>query len=139
MKLTTTLALLHLKGSPIQSAFTLTAAGLATAMLVGVGGIAYSFYKAFLVFAEATGKVNTNSMDQILTILYTIVPFLAAIIVSGAVIVISNAFSISANEQIRQFGILKSVGATTKQIRRSVMSEGRLMSAISIPIGVIVG
>jgi ABC-type antimicrobial peptide transport system permease subunit len=108
-------------------------------MLVGVGGIAYSFYKAFLTFAEATGKVNTDSMDQILEVLYTVIPFLAAIIIIGAVIVISNAFSISANEQIRQFGILKSVGATKKQIRKSVMSEGRLMSAISIPVGILVG
>ncbi|MDR0818849.1 MAG: ABC transporter permease, partial [Oscillospiraceae bacterium] len=139
MKLTSTLALRHLKGNRKQAAFTITAAGIATAMLVGVSGIAYSFYHAFYVYAEAAGKADSASMEQIIAIIYSVGIFLSAIIVIGAVIVISNAFSISANEQVRQFGILKSVGATKKQIRRTVMSEGRLLSVIAIPAGIIIG
>jgi ABC-type antimicrobial peptide transport system permease subunit len=72
-------------------------------------------------------------------VLYAVAPLLCAIIVVGAIVVVSNAFLISANEQLGQYGILKSAGATTKQIRATVMSEGRLMSVIAIPSGVLAG
>jgi ABC-type antimicrobial peptide transport system permease subunit len=139
MKLTNTLALRHLRVNKRQTAFTLTSSGLAAAMLVGVGGIAYSFYNAFLEFARATGRIDSDSLKEVLALLYVVVPFLALIIFAGAVVVISNAFSISAGEQVRQFGILKSVGATTRQIRQSVMAEGRFIGAAAIPAGIIVG
>jgi ABC-type lipoprotein release transport system permease subunit len=135
----TSLAVRHLRGNRRQSVFALTAAGLATAMLVGVSGIAYSFYCAFMEFAEATGHLDSQSMDKIAAVLYAVVPFLSAIIIVGAVVVISNAFSISAGEQLRQFGILKSVGGTDAQIRREVCTEGALLGVLSIPIGVAVG
>jgi ABC-type lipoprotein release transport system permease subunit len=139
MKLTTKLAFRHLRQNRRQASFTFIAAGLATAMLVGLGGIAYSFYRAFLLYSEATGRVNSGSMSQISSVLFAVVPFLAAIIVFGAVIVISNAFSISASERVRQFGILKSVGGTKKQIRQSVLSEACLVSVIAVPLGVAAG
>jgi len=139
MKLPTTLALRHLQQNRKQAAFAVTATALATAMLVGVNGIAYSFYNSFLLYAEATGRVNETSMDQILSALFAVVPLLSAIIVFGAVIVISNVFSISASERVRQFGILKSVGGTKKQIRQSLLSEAHLVSAVALPLGIAAG
>ncbi|MFR1368859.1 MAG: FtsX-like permease family protein [Eisenbergiella massiliensis] len=40
-----------------------------------------------------------------------------------AVVVISNVFRISAGERISQFGTLKCVGATSRQIIKSVLYE----------------
>jgi ABC-type antimicrobial peptide transport system permease subunit len=40
---------------------------------------------------------------------------------------------------MRQFGILKSVGATQRQISDSVVAEGLIISAIGIPVGIAVG
>ena len=42
----------------------------------------------------------------------------------GSVSVIYNAFAISAMERKKQFGLLASIGATQKQIRKSVWQEG---------------
>lgn len=65
--------------------------------------------------------------------------FLAALIVAMSVIVISNAFRMSANERIAQFGTLKCVGATKKQIYQTIMYECVLLCTIAIPVGILFG
>lgn len=64
---------------------------------------------------------------------------LAVLVVSLFVIIIHAAFSISTNSRIKQLGMLKSIGATPKQIKMSVLFEAFLLSAISIPIGIVLG
>lgn len=64
---------------------------------------------------------------------------LVTLIMFGSVSLIYNAFSISVSERTRQFGILSSVGATKKQIRRMVLSEAAYVSAIGIPVGIVSG
>jgi putative ABC transport system permease protein len=61
------------------------------------------------------------------------------IIAAASILVISNSFSISADDRTRQFGVLKSVGGTRNQILHSVLLEGGLLSLIGIPIGIVVG
>ena len=65
--------------------------------------------------------------------------FLAALIIAMSVIVISNAFRMSANERIAQFGTLKCVGATKKQIYQTIMYECVLLCTIAIPLGILLG
>ncbi len=81
--------------------------------------------------------VSENKLFNML--LYTVGGILVAIIMVGSVFLIYNSFNISLNERTRQFGILSSVGATTRQLRNSVLFEGLCIGAIGIPIGVIVG
>lgn len=64
---------------------------------------------------------------------------LVVVIMAGSVIVIANAFYISASERTRQFGILRSTGATQQQIASSVIAEGLILSVIAIPLGVVLG
>jgi putative ABC transport system permease protein len=71
--------------------------------------------------------------------LYAVGGIVILIIMIGSVFLIYNSFDISLNERTRQFGILSSVGATTKQLRHSVLFEGLCIGAIGIPIGVLVG
>ena len=82
------------------------------------------------------GVFNTESYN---ILLYGFAGVLVFLISFGSISLIYNSFSISVSERTRQFGILKSVGATKKQIRRSVLYEALLLSAIGIPIGLIVG
>lgn len=65
--------------------------------------------------------------------------FLGAIIFIMAVVVISNVFRISAGERISQFGTLKCVGATGRQIIKSVLYESIFLSVLGIPIGILAG
>lgn len=73
------------------------------------------------------------------SLLYSVGSILVALIMLGSVFLIYNAFTISLNERMRQFGILLSVGATAKQLRNSVLFEGLCIGAIGIPLGVLVG
>lgn len=64
---------------------------------------------------------------------------LCGIIMTASVSLISNAFSISVSERTRQFGLLSSIGATKKQIRKSVRFEAFAIGAIGIPLGLLLG
>lgn len=64
---------------------------------------------------------------------------LIALIMFGSVTLIYNSFSISVSERTKQFGILKSIGATKKQIRRTVFSEALSLCAVGVPLGLLAG
>lgn len=77
--------------------------------------------------------------DNMLYVLYTIAGVVIFIIVVSSVFVIRNSFSISVAEKNRQYGMLSSVGATSKQIRRNVIFEGMVIGLIAIPLGILLG
>lgn len=56
--------------------------------------------------------------------------FVVTLIIISTVAVIYNAFNISVLERINQFGLLRSVGATPKQIRGIVLREAVILSVI---------
>lgn len=71
--------------------------------------------------------------------LYSIAAFIIGIVVIATVAVIYNSFQISVVEGIKQFGLLRAVGATPAQIRSIVLREATVMSLIGIPIGLLSG
>lgn len=83
-----------------------------------------------------TGNSNENTLNAVL---YSMVAVLSGIIMFGSISLIYNAFSISISERTKQFGLLKSIGATKKQIMNSVIFEALTLSAIGIPLGILLG
>lgn len=77
--------------------------------------------------------------DTFNTVLYSFAAILIGLIMFGSVSLIYNAFSISVAERTKQFGLLRSVGATKKQIRSMVFTEAMTVSAIGIPLGILSG
>ena len=81
-----------------------------------------------------------NSFDSAFPVLvFGLLSILIGLIVFGSVSLIYNSFSISVSERTKQFGILKSIGATKKQIRKTVLYEATVLCIIGIPIGLISG
>ena len=81
-----------------------------------------------------------NSFDSAFPFLVIgLLSLLIGLIVFGSVSLIYNSFSISVSDRTKQFGILKSIGATKKQIRKSVLYEASVLCSIGIPIGLISG
>ena len=72
-------------------------------------------------------------------LLYSAGVIVIAISMVGSIFLIYNSFSISLNERMRQIGILSSVGATSKQLRNSVLFEGLCIGVVGIPAGVCLG
>jgi putative ABC transport system permease protein len=64
---------------------------------------------------------------------------LGLIVLIATVIVIYNIFYISIIEKINQFGLLRAVGSTKRQIRKIVFKEGLILAGVGIPIGIILG
>lgn len=56
-----------------------------------------------------------------------------------SVLVIYSVFYLSVVGRIRQFGQLRTIGMTRKQIRKMVRTEGMLLSVRGIPIGLVIG
>lgn len=84
----------------------------------------------------AEGVFRYDNFGRVFFGLATILIFL---IVLGSVSLIYSAFSISVSERTRQFGLLRSVGATRSQLRRSVLYEAAVISVIGIPLGILCG
>ena len=71
--------------------------------------------------------------------LWAVAAVLAAVIVVASVSLIYNAFAISVAERTRQFGLLASLGASKRQLRRSVLVEALLLGAAGVPVGLALG
>lgn len=82
---------------------------------------------------------GVSQNDSFLRVLYSMAAILIALIMVGSISLIYNAFAISVSERSRQFGMLSSAGATSRQIRRSVFYEALVISGIGIPLGLIAG
>lgn len=74
-----------------------------------------------------------------LQMLYSLAGIVIGIIIVSSVFVIRNSFAISITEKMKQYGMLSSIGATKKQIKKNVLFEGMLLGLISIPIGILCG
>ncbi len=61
------------------------------------------------------------------------------IIIISSVFVIRNSFAISITEKKKAYGMFKSVGATSKQIKKNVLYEGLILGIFAIPIGIVAG
>ncbi|HOQ07966.1 MAG TPA: ABC transporter permease [Clostridiales bacterium] len=73
------------------------------------------------------------------TVLYSLTAILVLLIMAGSVSLIYNAFSISVSERTKQIGLLSSVGATHRQIRKCILYEAMFVSVIGIPLGILSG
>ncbi len=75
-------------------------------------------------------------IDSMFKALFTIALLVAGIIIFTSVYCIKNSFNISITEKIRQYGMLSSIGATKKQIRKSVKTEAAMLGIVGIPLGI---
>lgn len=80
-----------------------------------------------------------QSEHKAATGLYTIGGILFCLVLTAGVVMIYNTFNISVMERVRQFGLLRCVGASKSQIRRLVKKEGMTITVRAIPIGVLAG
>ena len=67
---------------------------------------------------------------------YSLIGFITFI---GSGIVIYSIFYISVASNVRNYGQLRTIGTTKRQIKKMVYREGRILAAIGIPIGLVIG
>ena len=82
-----------------------------------------------------TNPISSTSMGDLGKVLAIVI----VIIVFTSIFCIKNSFDISITEKIRRYGMLRSIGATKKQIKRNVFYEATILGLIGIPLGIILG
>ena len=107
------------------------------------------FDKASKEMENSKYQINTNSMlirlesslleDSTIKGLLLVAVIVIVIIIVTSVFCIKNSFDISITEKTRQYGMLSSIGATKKQIKKNVYFEAFVLGVIAIPLGIILG
>lgn len=98
-----------------------------------LGNITYHENSELLRWAGISRSNDTMEM------LFTLAGIVILIIIVSSVFVIKNSFDISITEKMKQYGMLSSIGATKKQIKKNVLFEGMALGIISVPIGILCG
>ncbi len=83
------------------------------------------------VGAQLSNNLDTFSVISIIALL--------CIIVFTGYLIIYNVFQISVTNDIRFYGLLKTIGTTGRQIRKILYGQAILLSVIGIPIGLVIG
>ena len=100
----------------------------------------YKSYKYDIkINSELLAYEGANLSDETLKLIYGLGAFIMAIVLVSSVFVIRNGFAISITERLKQYGMLSSIGATKKQIKKSVYFEGFILGLIGIPLGILSG
>ena len=63
----------------------------------------------------------------------------ALIIILSSMLVIYSIFYVSVINKVHEYGKIRAVGATKRQIRKIILREGFILSCISIPLGIAIG
>ena len=135
MKLTAKLALSQLRVNKRRTIWTFLGILLSTAMLTTIYNLGYGSGMDW-----ANRATEGNAMQHgFLAVISGIAFIMSIFVICISVIVISNAFRVSATERLAQFGILKSTGATKWQIIQTVVYEGFFLTFIAIPTGILLG
>lgn len=99
----------------------------------------YTKKGAYTTHQDLLRFMGNSTNDRYNRVLYSMGAILIGIIMIGAISLIYSAFSISLSERTKQMGLLKSIGATKKQIRHSVIFEACVLCAAGIPLGLAAG
>jgi putative ABC transport system permease protein len=83
----------------------------------------------------ALGRSDSSYAKSI----YLVGGFLALLVIFSSIMMIYNSFNISVTQRVRQFGLLRAMGATPKQIRKIVRSEAVFVSLFGVLPGLLLG
>ena len=92
---------------------------------------------AFLVQTQEELVAETQeSFNQVLDIIGGILLGFAFVSLFVSIFIISNTFAITTSQRTRELGLLRAIGATPRQIVRSVMTESVVIGLVASVIGI---
>jgi len=91
-----------------------------------------------LTAADRTAQTVEEFIGQANVLLWVVLAF-AALALFVAAIVIANTFSVLVAQRTRQLALLRCVGATTRQVRASVLGEALVLGVVASVLGTLAG
>ena len=92
-----------------------------------------------VVTAEVDAAEQEEDFNQVIDIFSTILLVFAFIAVFVSAFIINNTFQIIVGQRVREIGLWRAIGATPRQVSRSVMTESAIVGALSTVIGIGLG
>lgn len=103
-------------------------------------GVAAAVGSEFEVINQAVKIAETKSdFNQFISIFGNVLLAFALIGVFVSAFIINNVFQIVLGQRVRELGLLRAIGATGRQVSRSVIGEAALVGALSTTLGLISG
>lgn len=102
-------------------------------------GIDNVFYREVNYNSSLLALYGVSQYDNMLEGVSGILMIILGLVSVGCIIVIYNSFAISVMERKKQFGLFSSIGATKKQLRKTVLFEAFIIGLIGIPLGLLGG
>ena len=92
-----------------------------------------------VVTAEVAAEEQEEDFNQVVDIFNTILLVFAFIAVFVSTFIINNTFQIIVGQRVREIGLWRAIGATPRQVSRSVVTEAAIVGVVSTAIGIGLG
>ena len=96
-------------------------------------------YTYEVITQETAAEEQRADFDQVITIFGTILLVFAFISVFVSAFIINNTFQIILGQRVRELGLWRAIGATPKQVTRSVLTESAILGLLSTVLGTALG
>lgn len=98
--------------------------------------------------AEKCGIDSENVSENYIYLMYTREPgtetiaaciMIALLVIVVSVVVIYNIFQVGIVQKIQEYGKIKALGTTRKQMKSMIFREGMMLAAVGVPLGLLLG
>jgi putative ABC transport system permease protein len=126
----------HFPGTPVTTVEVDAAPGVsAERAAVALQDLSARYPAVTVMDLTAYKKVRTAGVNQLLTSVLA----LLALAVVIALVGVANTLTLSVVERIREYGVLRALGMTARQLRIMLSTEAMLVSAVGAVLGVSLG
>lgn len=137
----------YLKNNRATAVSIMTAAFISSLLLSLLSSLFYNMWKYEVERLRAEGDqyalmamyLVRDANDEAPRLVFTLFLLIMALASISLILIIHNAFAVSMQARIHQFGILSSIGATPKQIRRCLLQEAAFLCTAPVVAGTLLG
>ncbi|MDL1895530.1 FtsX-like permease family protein [Anaerolineae bacterium CFX7] len=90
-------------------------------------------------FKLVSGKAYLDEVRSLYTTSFSAFYILLGVLALPSLIAILNTLAIGVIERTREIGMLRAIGATRKQVRRTILAEAILLAAMGAAFGILAG
>lgn len=137
----------YLKNNRSAAVFVMTAAFISSLLLSLLSCQFYNMWKYEVERLRAEGDqyalmamyLVRDADDEAPRLVFPLFLLIMGLASFSLIVIIHNAFAVSMQARIHQFGILSSIGATPRQIRTCLLQEAAYLCAAPILVGTLLG
>lgn len=137
----------YLKNNRAAAVSVMTAAFISSLLLSLLSSLFYNMWKYEVERLRAEGDqyalmamyLVRDANDEAPRLVFPFFLLVMALASFSLILIIHNAFAVTMQARVHQFGILSSIGATPKQIRTCLLQEAAVLCAAPVLIGTLLG